>query len=150
MSIIKRNGNYNPAFTGLFNDFFTKDLWNLGLEHNSHTGTTIPAVNIRENSENFFVEMAAPGMKKNDFKLELNGNTLTITSEKSVEDETKDDERFTRKEFSYQSFSRVFTLPNDVVDANRIEAKYEDGLLHLVIPKKEEAKQKGPRVIQIN
>jgi HSP20 family protein len=150
MSIIKRNGNYNPAFSGLFNDFLTKDLWNWGLEHNSPTGTTVPAVNIRENSENFFVEMAAPGMKKNDFKLELNGNTLTITSEKSVEDETKEDERFTRKEFSYQSFSRVFTLPKDVVDADRIEAKYEDGLLHLVIPKKEEAKQKGPRMIQIN
>ncbi|MEP7107811.1 MAG: Hsp20/alpha crystallin family protein [Ferruginibacter sp.] len=150
MSIIKRNGNPLPGFPGFFNDFITKDLWNWGLDNSSHTGTTIPAVNIRENNENFLVEMAAPGMTKNDFKVELNGNTLVITSEKNFEEETKEEERYSRKEFSYQSFSRVFTLPKEVVDSDNIEAKYQNGLLQLVIPKKEEAKQKGPRLIQIS
>ena len=150
MSIIRRNGNPLTAFPGFFNEFVTKDLFNWGLENGSPTGTTIPAVNIRENNEQFLVEMAAPGMTKNDFRLELNGNTLTIASEKNVDEELKEEERYSRKEFSYQSFTRVFTLPKDVVDAGKIEAKYVNGLLHLIIPKKEEAKQKGPRLIQIS
>ena len=150
MSIVKRNGNQMAGFPAFFNDFFTKDLWNFGVENTSPTGTTIPAVNIKENKDNFMVEMAAPGMNKGDFKIELNGNTLCISSEKNQEEETKEDERVSRKEFSYQSFTRIFTLPKDVVDADKIEAKYENGLLQLVIPKKEEAKQKGPRLIQIN
>ncbi|MCW3106819.1 MAG: Hsp20/alpha crystallin family protein [Segetibacter sp.] len=150
MSIIKRNASTIPAFPGLFNDFITKDLWNWGLDNNSNTGTTIPAVNIKENNESFIVEMAAPGMNKGDFKVELNGNTLSITSERNFEEETKEEEKYSRKEFSYQAFSRIFTLPKDVVDADKIEAKYENGLLNLVIPKKEEAKQKGPRLIQIS
>jgi HSP20 family protein len=94
--------------------------------------------------------MAAPGMQKSDFKVELHGNTLTISSEKNQEEETKEDEKYSRREFSYQSFYRVFTLPKEVVDADKIQAKYENGLLQLLIPKKEEAKVKGPRVIQIN
>ena len=150
MSIIKRNGTSLGSFPTFFNDFVTKDLWNWGMENNSSTGTTIPAVNIKENNENFVVEMAAPGMKKDDFKLELNGNTLTITSEKNMEEESKEGDRYLKKEFSYQSFTRVFTLSKDVVDAEKIEARYENGLLQLMIPKKEEAKQKGPRVIQIS
>lgn len=150
MSIIKRNGAQLSGFPGLFNDFLTKDLWNWGLDNNSPTGTTIPAVNIKENKDNFFVEVAAPGMNKNDFKVELNGNTLLISSEKDYEASSNEEERYSTKEFSYQSFSRIFTLPKDVVDSKKIEAKYENGLLNLVIPKKEEAKQRGPRVIQIN
>lgn len=150
MSNIRRNGNPNTGFPGFFNDFVTKDLFNWGLENSSPTGTTIPAVNIKENNEHFLVEMAAPGMNKNDFKVELNGNTLIITSERNFDEETKEEERYSRKEFSYQSFTRIFTLPKDVVDADKIEAKYQNGLLHLLIPKKEEAKQKGPRLIQIS
>ena len=149
MSIIKRNGTQGlPSF---FNDFLNKDLWNnWDMENNSLTGTTIPAVNIRENNESFTVEMAAPGMNKEDFKIELHGNNLMITSEKNTQDETKEVERYTKKEFSYQSFSRAFTLAKDVVDAERIEARYENGVLRLLIPKKEEVKQKGPRTIQIS
>lgn len=150
MSIIKRNGSQFSNHPGFFNDFLTKDLWNWGLENSSLTGTNIPAVNIRENNENFLVEMAAPGMNKNDFKVELHGNTLTIASEKNFEEETNEEERYSRREFSYQSFTRIFTLPKDVVDGDKIEAKYENGLLRLVIPKKEEARQKGPRLIQIS
>ena len=149
MSIIKRSGTTYNGFPAFFNNLVTKDIWNWDMDNNSPTNTTIPAVNIRETSDNFLVEMAAPGLKKEDFKVELNGNSLTITSEK-VEEEAKEEERFTRKEFSYQSFLRIFTLPKEVVDAEKIEARYENGLLSLVIPKKEEVKQKGPRLIQIS
>ena len=150
MSIIKRNAPQLHNLPSFFNDFVTKDLWNWDIENNSSTGTTIPAVNIRENNESFVVEMAAPGMNKEDFRIELNGNNLVISSEKNMDQETKEEERYTRKEFSYQSFSRTFTLAKDVVDADRIAAKYQNGLLQLVIPKKEEVKQKGPRTIQIS
>ena len=149
MSNIRKNGNYLNNFPGFFNDFITKDLWNRGLENNSQTGTTNPAVNIKETRDNIEVEMAAPGMEKNDFKVELNGNNLTISSEKDNSEEMKEGERFTRKEYSYQSFTRIFTLAKDVVDAEKIGAKYENGVLRLVIPKKEEVKKKGPRLIQI-
>ena len=149
MSIMKRN-EWQPTLPGLFNDFLTRDLWNWGLNNNSVTNTTIPAVNIKETKDTFDVEVAAPGMKKEDFKVELDGNMLTISSEKTNETNEKDGERYSRREFSYQSFQRTFQLPKDSVDADKIEARYEHGLLHLIIPKKEEAKQRPPRMIQIS
>ena len=149
MSIVRRNGDLFPTMPGFFNDFLTKDFSNWALSNNSNTNTTIPAVNIRETAENFVVEMAAPGMKKDDFKLELDGNMLTIDSEKEDQYEEKDGEKYSRKEFSYQSFQRTFQLPKEVVDSEKIEARYENGLLILLIPKKEEAKQKPPRTIRI-
>jgi len=89
-------------------------------------------------------------MKKDDFKVELDGNMLTISSEKTEEhEENKEDEKYSRREFSYQSFQRNFNLPKEVVDADKIKAHYRDGVLHLTIPKKEEAKQKPPRKIEI-
>ena len=75
---------------------------------------------------------------------------LTISSEKTDQKEDNEEEKYSRKEFSYQSFYRTFTLPKDVVDVDKIEAKYQNGLLQLAIPKKEEAKQKPPRLIQIS
>ena len=146
MSTIRRNDLF-PA--SIFDDFLSRDLMNWGLNNNSSTNTTIPAVNIRETNDNFVVDMAAPGMTKNDFTIELDGDMLTISSEKNFEQEIKEGERFTRKEFSYQSFRRSFQLSKAVVDADKIEARYENGLLHLVIPKKEEAKTKPPRQIRI-
>jgi len=148
MSIIKRN-EFFPGLS-MFDDFFTRDLLNLGLNNNSSTNTTIPLVNIKETNDNFEVEMAAPGMNKEDFKVELDGNVLIITSEKKDEDEVKEGDRYTRREFSYQSFHRSFQLPKEVVDADKIEAKYENGVLRLLVPKKEEAKPRPPKMIQIH
>ena len=151
MNLIKRNGNSMNQWPLLFDDFFNRDFFNWGLSNYSDTNTTVPGVNIKETKDNFEVEVAAPGMNKNDFKIQLDGNTLSICSEKSDQREENDEgEKYSRKEFSYQSFQRSFTLPKDVVDADKIEAKYENGLLHLTIPKKEEAKQKPPRQIQIH
>jgi len=81
-------------------------------------------------------------MKKSDFKIELDGNLLTITSEKESQQEEKDGNRFNRKEFSYQSFTRSFQLAKDVADEGKIHARYDNGMLYLQIPKKESARQK--------
>ena len=150
MTLVRRNGSLLNPLPVLFDDFFNRDLFNWGNSNFSDTNTTVPAVNIKETAENYEVEVAAPGMTKKDFKVELNGNDLTISSEKSYQKEEREDERYSRKEFSYQSFQRTFTLQKDVMDIDKIQAKYENGLLHLLIPKKEEAKQKPPRLIQIS
>lgn len=150
MTLVKRNGSLLNQMPMLFDDFFNRDLFNWGNLNFSETNTTIPAVNIKETADNYEVEVAAPGMNKKDFKVELNGNNLSISSEKSSQQEQREDERYSRREFSYQSFQRTFTLQKDVVDSDKIEAKYENGLLHLLIPKKEEAKQKPPRLIEIS
>ena len=105
-------------------------------------------VNIRETIDNFEVEMAAPGMEKKDFIVMLEGNTLSISSQKETE-ESKNHEGYSLREFSYQSFVRNFILPKDVVKAEEIIAKYDNGLLLLTIPKQEHAKQKGPKLIEI-
>ena len=151
MTLVKRNGSLLSPLPSLFDDFFSRDLFNWNNSNFSNSNTTIPAVNIKETAESYEVEVAAPGMTKNDFKVELDGNLLTISSQKtSQEEEGKETEKFFRREFSYQSFQRSFTLQKDVVDIDKIEARYENGLLQLLIPKKEEAKQKGPRLIQIS
>lgn len=147
MSLTKWNNS--NTMTNLFDDFFTRDLLNWGLANNSTTNTTIPAVNIKETGDAFEVEMAAPGMRKEDFRVELDGNQLTIGSEFENRDDMKEGERYTRREFSYQSFQRSFTLPKNVVDIDQIEARYENGVLRLLIPKREEARQKPPRMIEI-
>lgn len=149
MSIIKRERDVWNTLPRLFDDFFTRDLMDWGFKNYSSTGTTIPAVNIQETNDHFDVELAAPGMTKNDFKVELDNNVLTISSEKEDKHEEKDD-KYTRREFSYQSFQRSFTLPEQVVDIEKINAKYENGVLHLTVPKKESAKPKPPKTIKIS
>jgi HSP20 family protein len=148
MTLVRRS-DYLPAWANFVNDFFSTDLFDWSSRHYSDTNTTIPAVNIKENTEAFVVEMAAPGMVKEDFKIELNNDLLTISSEKKNEHETKEGETYTRREYSYQSFSRSLTLPK-TVDAEKISAKYENGILILSIPKKEEAKPKPIKQILIS
>ena len=109
----------------------------------------MPSVNVKETDNEFKLEIAAPGLKKEDFKLNLENNVLTIASEKEENTEEKDN-GYARKEFSYYSFSRSFTLPEKVVDAEKIEAKYENGVLEILIPKREEEKPKPVREISIN
>jgi HSP20 family protein len=151
MSLIKRNKNLLPSFSRIWDDddFFNRSLTNWGLSNFSDANSTLPAVNIRETEDSYDVEMAAPGMKKEDFRIELDNNILTISSEKTEEHEENGKEKYSRKEFSYQSFQRSFNLPKEVVDEEKIKAHYKDGVLLLTIPKKEKAKQKPPRKIQI-
>ena len=145
-----RNGSLFNSLPTLFDDILNRDLFNLSNTNYSDTNTTIPAVNIKETSDRSEVEVAAPGMNKDDFKVELDGNILTISSEKTNQFQDREDERFYRREFSYQSFQRTFNLKKEVVDSEKIEARYDKGVLQLLIPKKEEARQKPPRLIQIS
>ena len=149
MNLIKRNGNQMPGFNrSFFDDIFGRELFNWENNNFSTTSTTLPSVNIKETTDTYEVEVAAPGLAKSDFKVTLDGNLLTISSEKQSQKENEQ-ENFTRREFSYQSFQRSFELPKNVVDEENISARYENGLLQLSIPKKEEAKQKPPRLIEI-
>lgn len=120
----------------IFDDFFRNDFFETGL-----LGRTlnVPAVNIVEKTDEYKISLAAPGMKKNDFKIDVEGNMLIISAELEEKKEEKK-EKFTREEFNYSSFSRSFTLP-DEVNKEKIEAVYVDGVLKLTLPKKEEAKK---------
>lgn len=149
MTLIKSNGSVLPSIPKLFDDFFTRDLFDWNANNFSSWGTTLPSVNIVESSDHFMVEMAAPGMKKDDFNIELSNDLLTISCEKEFKHELNEDERYTRREFSYQTFQRRFQLPKNVVDDTKIHAKYEDGILRIMIPKREEAKTLPPRKIAI-
>ena len=128
----------NP-FPSILDDFFKP--WNEWFTDGGSSGRTItmPPVNVTENQNDYMVSLAAPGLKKDDFKVDISGNMVTISSEKEESKEEKD-KNFTRKEYSYSSFSRSFTLPEDVMQ-EKIEAKYEDGVLKLKLPRKEEARK---------
>ncbi len=139
---------YQNQLPNLIDKFFNNELEGWNRNHYSRTDTTLPSVNIKENTDAFMVEVAAPGFDKSDFNIELNNDLLTISSEKKVENEVKDDEKISRQEFSYQSFTRSFTLP-ELVEDEKISAKYENGILSIVIPKKEEAKPKPIKQIEI-
>ena len=144
--LAKRTENYFPS---IFDRFFNNDLmdWNLG--NFSSTDTSLPAVNVKEDDNEFEIDVAAPGMSKNDFKINFQNNVLTISSEKKEEKENKK-ESYTRKEFSYQSFQRSFTVAENAVDSDKISAKYDNGILHITLPKKEEIKPKPMREIKIS
>ena len=146
MSIMKKNENF--MFPALFNDFFGRDWLDFNSRTFSSTNTTIPSVNILESEDNFELEVAAPGFEKKDFKIELNNNVLTISSDKQEETEHTERKQFTRKEYSYLSFCRSFTIPESA-NKEKIEANYEQGILKVIIPKREESKPKPLREIKI-
>lgn len=128
-NLIRRNS--------FFDDFITKDLFEFNRPKFSPSEATLPSVNVLEQKDSFEIQVAAPGIKKENFKIDLERNVLTVGSETREETEQKDsDGSFTRREFNYSSFSRSFTLP-DSVDSDRIEAAYENGILKITVPKKD-------------
>jgi len=129
----------NERIPMVFDDFFKP--WNEWFDGGSlwPRSINIPAVNITENQNDYQVSLAVPGMKKDDFKIDVEGNMLTISSEKE-ENKAEKDKKFTRKEYNYSCFSRSFTLPEEI-NKEQIEASYEDGVLKIVLPRKEEAKK---------
>ena len=133
---------------GLLSDFFDTERFFGNRWFEKEFNASLPAVNVKENGKEFNIEFAAPGFNKSDFKINVEDNVLTVTAEK--EKETKDDnERFTRKEFSYSSFSRSFTLPQ-TVNSEKIDAKYKDGILNLCIAKKVESKTLPKKEIRVD
>lgn len=139
-AVVKRNPfwtDFPSVFDEMFND------WSAGGMR-----TSTPAVNVKETETGFHLELAVPGYEKGDFNIDLDHDTLTISSERKNEHEEKEG-KFTRKEFSYQSFKRSFTLPEQLIDADGIKAKYENGILKVDLPKKGEALPKPSRNIEI-
>jgi len=138
-----RNSRILPSFT---DDFFGKDF--LPDFFDSSVNKTIPEVNVLENNESFMIEVAAPGLEKKDFKIDLNNNVLTISSEREAK-QVDEREKYIRREFSYSSFQRSFSLPESV-NQEKIKANHKDGILTIEIPKRDEAKEKPAREIKIS
>jgi HSP20 family protein len=143
MTLVKFNNNkganalmpgFNDVFESIFNDTFFND----------RLVARVPAVNISETAENYHLEMAAPGLKKQDFKISLDRQVLNISVEQQNES-SEEGKRFSKREFSYAPFLRSFTLP-ELADHSRIEAIYEDGVLKVDIAKKEEAKMASRQI----
>lgn len=145
MTQLKSNKN-EGWFPSVFSDFFDSDRF-FDTTWMKNFPQSMPAVNIKETDSEFDVEFAAPGFKKDDFKISVDDNILTISAEKK-EEKTEGKDKYTRKEFSYNSFSRSFSVPKNVM-SDRIDAKYNDGILKLCIPKKEEAKSAAKREIKV-
>ncbi|WP_405291599.1 Hsp20/alpha crystallin family protein [Algibacter sp. Ld11] len=147
-SLANTNSNASfPSTSNWLDDIFNRDLPSV-FTSNFNTGVSLPKVNIKETADAYVVEMAVPGLKKSDFKLDLDHNVLSISTEKK-ETHEEQQENYTRKEFGYSAFKRTFTLPETVNDDN-ISANYQDGILNILLPKKEEAKQKPARQIRIS
>ena len=147
-SFANNNSNHNfPTLSNWLDDIFNRDLPSV-FTSNFNTGITLPKVNIKETADAFIVEMAVPGLKKSDFHVDIDNQVLSISTETKEEKEQKE-ENYTRREFGYSSFKRTFTLPESVND-EKINASYNEGILSILLPKKEEAKQKPARTISIS
>lgn len=138
--------NNERLFPSLFNDFFKP--WNEWFDSDLMKTMTVPSVNVSENDKEYKLTMAAPGLKKDDFKIDIDGDIITISAETKHEKEEKD-EKFSRKEYSYKKFSRTFTLP-ETVNADKIDAVYENGELKLMLPKKAEVKKTTAKNIAVH
>lgn len=145
MTLVKRkNSDWLPS---VFEDIFRTD-WLTENAGTNNVGMNVPAVNIRDNEDSFLVELAAPGKKKEDFNIELDNDVLTISSGEKQESTSEEEGKFTRREFSFSSFTRSFTLP-ETADNDKIDANYENGVLKINIPKREDAKPAPKRLIEI-
>lgn len=149
MTLVKRNPNTAPVMDSLLNDFFSDNFLNWPASPAQRSRNNSPAVNITENEDQWSIDLAVPGMKKEDFKVELDKNLLSISAEvKDEKAEEKDNYRL--KEFSYSSFKRSFRIPENKVEGTKINAQYENGVLRISVPKKEEAKPQPARMIEIS
>ncbi len=141
--------HWDNTIPSIFKRFFDGDWMDWENSNFADINSTLPAVNILENKDDFQVELAAPGLKKEDFKIDFDDGRLIISSEFKDEKETKD-KKFTRKEFNYRSFQRTFSIPKSLVNHEKITASYENGLLKVTLAKAEEVKQKPVKQIRIS
>jgi HSP20 family protein len=144
----KKAGLSHNNWSNWLDDFLSVDTVPSGLTQHLRTTGNLPKVNIKDTKDAFVLELAAPGLEKSDFSIDINKNTLTIatTKEETLKEDTN---RYTRKEFGFTAFKRAFSIPETVEDS-KIEATYTAGILQLVLPKREEAKEKPPRTIEIS
>lgn len=150
--LIKTNGGMPSLFSDWLNPaMLTSDFMDFDSEASFSAlrlGINVPSANVTETSKEYLVDLAAPGLERKDFKVEVSNHILTISSEKS-EEKKEEKKGYTRKEFSYNSFSRTFTLPDNVKE-NSIDARYQDGILKVIIPKKEVTISKPVREIAVS
>ena len=148
-TLVRQNATLFPSLPSLFEDFVTRDWVDSTLANRMYVAT-LPAVNVQETNDNFIIDVAAPGMKKDEFKVELDNNMLTISSQRQQSRDEKDETGdYTKREFNYQSFQRSFALPEKKVEGEKIAARYVDGILHITVPKRDEAKIKPVKQITI-
>ncbi len=140
-----RKATTAPNMESMFNEFFNHDF---PVSFRNGALQKSPAVNVVESKDAYRLEVAAPGLAKEDFEVKLDKELLTISAKKSATTEKNEGERYTRREFSFVEFSRSFHLP-DTIDANSIKATYDSGVLNVVLEKKQEAKPQPARVIEI-
>jgi HSP20 family protein len=138
LTTLKRQNPFFPVFS---DSFFRENFLN------DSDWATSPAVNIAEDGNDFRIEVAAPGLGKDDFNIHVEKRMLEISSEKETSSESKD-EKYHRKEFSYTSFKRTFSLP-EYADVDNIKASYNNGILNVTVPKLDQAKEKPARAISI-
>ncbi|MEX0988504.1 MAG: Hsp20/alpha crystallin family protein [Bacteroidales bacterium] len=150
MTLARLSNNWTPTFPSMLDKFLEGDLMDWGNSNFAGSNSTLPAVNIKEDENEYMIEVAAPGMKKDDFKVHFDNGRLMISSEKKNEVEQKNGESITRREFSYKSFQRSFNVSEHVVDSDKIKASYVDGILNIRLPKKEEVKPKPAKEIKIS
>jgi len=143
MTLVRKNTA--PYLPSVFEELLNTD-W-LGGRTNTFA-TATPSVNIIEKDDSFTVQVAAPGLKKEDFNIQLDNDLLTISSEIKKDEEIAETQKFTRREFNYTSFKRSFNLPESVNTA-KITAEYVDGILAIGLPKREEARVQPSRLIEI-
>ena len=136
MTLVKFNNGHRNAVNPFFSDVFQSLLNDSPISDRLISKT--PAVNIAETENQFEIELAAPGLSKEDFKINLDKNVLSVSAEKKVEN-VEEGKKYSKKEYAYNSFVRSFTLPESA-DQSKIEAEYVDGILKLNVAKKEEAK----------
>ena len=142
MSIIKKESKA-PAWGSVFSDFFDNDRFFNNADF-FNKKECLPAVNVKENDNTFEVELAAPGLKKENFSIFIENDVLYISAEKK-EEANEEKDNYTRREFNYSSFNRSFSLPKNI-DSNSIQAKYKDGVLNLVLAKKERSKDQSKQI----
>ena len=140
MTLVKVNNNGHRSLTNFVDEFFQG--FPAGLSRDESFG--FPPVNVHETADAYHLELSAPGRSKEDFKLSVENGLLTVSFEKKEETKTEDYKTI-RKEFSFKSFKRTFNL-DESVDSNGIQAKYENGVLKLLLPKKEEKKETAKQI----
>lgn len=146
MSTLVKKSPFFPAF---FDDFFSKDFFDWNDRTFAGLGNTLPSVNLKETDNHYQVEMAVPGMAKEDFHVEMQNGVLTVRAEKKKEKEEKDEKgNYLRREFRYESFSRAFSLPENVLDET-VDATYRDGILRIEIQKRTPKKADNPKAIEV-
>lgn len=148
-TLVKSNRSLLPEFPTLLDNFLTGDIFDWSIGRLTETNT-IPSVNVKETEKSYELELAAPGLDKNNFKVELDNDILVISAERENRTEDKDKHgNYTRREFSYESFQRSFQLSERMVEKDHISAKYLNGILHVTVPKSSEVKVNPTKMIEI-